>query len=139
MFLDKSKIDNLTKQDVYDVLSAAAKEFFFLETFYCQVDGITMVLCNYEKEWLDSGPIEFKFKLCKRYIDDIFVMFRFRDHVKKFVDYMNTKHPNIHFIFEIEDQYSFSFLDKKLSEILRKKLLKHQFIEKVHSVVFLLI
>ena len=43
---------------------------------------------------------------------------------------MNTKHPNIHFTYEMEDQNSFSFLDKKLSEILRKKLLKHQFIEK---------
>ena len=36
---------------------------------------------------------------------------------------------------EIEDQNSFSFLDKKISETLRKKLLKHKFIEKVHSVV----
>ena len=34
---------------------------------------------------------------------------------------MNTKHLNIRFTFEIEDQNSFSFL----SEILRKNLLKH--------------
>ena len=29
LFFDKSKIDNLTKQDLYDLLSAAAKESFF--------------------------------------------------------------------------------------------------------------
>ena len=34
LFFDNSKIDNLTKQDVYDLLSAAAKESFlkFLTT-----------------------------------------------------------------------------------------------------------
>ena len=87
-------------------------------------------LCHYKKEWLNSCPIEFKPKLYKRYIDDIFV---------KFVDYMNTKHPNIRFTFETEDQNSFSFLDIKIIRNLRKNLLKHPFIEKVHSVVFLLI
>ena len=30
LFFDKSKIDNLTKHDVYDLLSAASKESFFL-------------------------------------------------------------------------------------------------------------
>ena len=29
LFFDKSKIDDLTKQDVYDLLSAAAKESLF--------------------------------------------------------------------------------------------------------------
>ena len=38
---------------------------------------------------------------------------------------MNTKHPNIRFTFEIEDQNSFSFLDIKIIITLRKKLLKH--------------
>ena len=39
-------------------------------------------LCHYEKEWLNSCPIEFKPKLYKRYVDDISVMFRPRNHVK---------------------------------------------------------
>ena len=38
-------------------------------------------------------------------------MFRSRDHVKKFVDYMHTQHFNMRFTFKIEDQNSFSFLD----------------------------
>ena len=48
-------------------------------------------------------------------------MFRSRDHVKKFVDYMNTKHPNIRFTFEVEDQNSFSFLDIKIIRNTEKK------------------
>ena len=73
-------------------------------------------LCPYEKKWLDSYPVEFKSKF-----KPSFVMFQSRNYVKKFVDYINTKHPNVHFIFEIEDQNRFSFVDIKLTETLRKK------------------
>ena len=48
-------------------------------------------------------------------------MFRLRDHVKKFVDYMNKKHPNIRFTFEIKDQNSFSLLDTKIIRNTEKK------------------
>ena len=77
--------------------------------------------CHYEKKWLGSFPIKFKPKLYKRYIDDIFVMFRSRDHVKKFVDYMNIKHPNIRFTFEIKNQNSFPILDIKIIRNTEKK------------------
>ena len=77
-------------------------------------------MCHYEKKWLDC-PIEFKAKLYKRFVDVIFVMFQYKDHVKKFVDYMNTKHPNIRFTFEIEDQNSLSFLDIKIIRNTEKK------------------
>ena len=133
MFFDKSKIDNLTKQDEYDLLSAAAKESFFIfdNSLYRQIDGVAMgshlgptlvnaFLCHYEKEWLDSYCIEFKPKLYKRYVDYIFVMFWSMDHVKKFVD-INTKHPNICFTFEVEDQNCFSFLDIKIIRNTEKK------------------
>ena len=114
--------DNLNKQDVYDLLSAAAKE----------IDGVAMwshirqtlenaFLCHYEKEWLEIFPIEFKPKLYKRYVDDISVMFQFRDHVEEFVDYMNTKHPSIRFTIEMEDQSRFSFLDIEITRNTEKK------------------
>ena len=48
---------------------------------------------------------------------------------------MNTKHPNIRFVFEVEDQKSFSFSRIKII----RNTAKHQVIENVHSVVFLLI
>ena len=111
-------------------MSAAAKESFFSfdNGLYRQIDGVGIgsslgptlanaFLCHYEKEWLDSSPIEFKPKLYKTYVDDSFIVFRLRDDVKKFVDYMNTKHPNVNFTFEIEDQNRFSFLDIKIKII----------------------
>ena len=51
-------------------------------------------------------------------------MFRSRDHVKKLVDDMNTKHPNIRFTFEIEDQNSFLFLGMKIIRNTEKKAFK---------------
>ena len=54
-----------------------------------------------------SCPIEFKTKIYKSYVDDIFVIFQSRDHVKKFVDFINTKHPFIRFIFELKDHEQF--------------------------------
>ena len=134
MFFDKSKIDNLSKQDVYDLLSDVVKELFFVfdSSLYHQIDGVAMgsslrptlanaFLCHYEKEWLDSSPNKFKSKLYKRYLDDIFVMFRSRNHVKNFVDYMNTKHPNIRFTFDIENQNSFWFLNIRIIRNTKKK------------------
>ena len=94
-FLDQSKIDDLTKQDLYDLLSAAEKESYLIldNSLYRQVDGVHGVLfkpipskcflCHYEKERLDSCHVEFKPKLYKRYVDDIFAMFQSRDQVKK--------------------------------------------------------
>ena len=92
LFYDKSKIDNLTKPDVYDLLSAAAKESFFIfdNSIYRQIDGVSVgsslgptlvnvFLCRYEKGWLESCLIEFKTKLSRRCVDDIFVMFQSRD------------------------------------------------------------
>ena len=88
--------------------AATAKESFFIfdNSLYRQIDGIAIgspldptlpnaFLCHYEKEWLDSCPIDFKLKLYERYVDVISVMFQFRDYVKKFVDYLNAKHPNV--------------------------------------------
>ena len=69
---DITKIDNLTKQNVYDLLSAATKESFFIfdNSLYRQIDGVAMslplgqtlgnaFLRHCEKEWLDSCTIEF--------------------------------------------------------------------------------
>ena len=81
----------------------------------------TAFLSHYEKEWLDSCPIELRSKLYKRYFYDIFVIIQSRDLAKKFVDYTNTKHQNISFIFEIEVQNSFSFLDIKIIRNIEKK------------------
>ena len=47
----------------------------------------------------------------KRYVDEIFVLFRRPEHFKPFVDYMNSKHKNINFSFEMEKDGQIPFLD----------------------------
>ena len=42
-------------------------------------------------------------------------MFLCQTHLKDFVNYMNTKHPNIKFASEFEESNSFSFLDVKIT------------------------
>ena len=52
------------------------------------------------------------YKLC---VDNIFVLFKSKEHLKFFVNYMNSKHRNIKFTFETEDSNNFSFLDVKIT------------------------
>ena len=51
----------------------------------------------------------------KRYVDYIFVIFLCQSHLTDFVNYMNTKHPNINFTSEFEENDSFSFLNAKIT------------------------
>ena len=67
-------------------------------------------LCHYEKIWLNECPSQFK-----TVVDDIFVLFKSKEHLKIFVNYMNSKHRNIKFTFETEDSNNFSFLDVKIT------------------------
>ena len=59
--------------------------FIFDNSLYRKIDGVAMgsplgptianaFLCYYEKEWLDSCPVQFNPKLYTRYVDDIFVI-----------------------------------------------------------------
>ena len=59
-------------------------------------------LFHHETKWLNDCPDKFKTVFYKRYVDDIFVLFKRLEHVKLFVDYMNSKHKNINFSFETE-------------------------------------
>ena len=55
-------------------------------------------LFHHEKEWLNSSSIELKPKLYNWDTGVIFVMSRPRDHFRKFVNYMNTKHTPLYFL-----------------------------------------
>ena len=74
-------------------------------------------LCHYEKLWLDSCPPEFKPVVYRRYVDDIFVLFKSKDHLLLFAKYMNTRHKNLKFTFDFEQNNSFSFLDVKITRV----------------------
>ena len=96
--------------------------FFFNKNLYKQVDGLAMgspiapvlaniFLCFHEEKWLRDCPIHFKPKLYRRYIDDTFLIFKDISHVELFLNYLNSKHPNIQFTKEIENNGNLPFLD----------------------------
>ena len=68
-------------------------------------------LCFHEQIWLNECPDEFKPVYYRRYVDDIFVLFRSPDHLEKFKNYLNSKQRNIRFTCEKEHNNSVPFLD----------------------------
>ena len=118
----------LSRKDLYDLLKRGTTElsFIFDNKLYKQIDGAAMgsplgltlanaFLCLYEKIWLNECPSQFEPVVYRRYVENIFVLFKFKEHVKLFVNYMNSKHKNIKFTFESEDSNNFSFLDVKIT------------------------
>ena len=73
-----------------------------------------ILFCHHETKWLNDCPIKLTPVFYKRYVDDIFVLFKSPDHVTPFVDYMNSKHKNINISFETEKDGQMPFLDVDL-------------------------
>ena len=68
-------------------------------------------MCYFENIWLKNFPVHFKPIVYRRFVDDTFLLFRTKYHVKKFKNYLNKQHKNIKFTLEIEENGSLSFLD----------------------------
>ena len=135
----KQCFSNLDRASFEKFLRLATKESFFIfdKTFYKQKDGVAMgyslgptlansFLCYREKRWLDKCPEEFKPVFYKRYVDDIFVLFRKEEHLKLFLNYFNSCHENIKFTSQKETNNKLSFLDIEISRE------KNQFITSVY-------
>ncbi|XP_069995004.1 uncharacterized protein [Penaeus vannamei] len=52
-------------------------------------------MCHNEEIWLRDCPSDFKPVHYYRYVDDTLLLFKSRDHIDKFLEYLNKKHPNI--------------------------------------------
>ena len=77
-----------------------------------------------ENIWLDeysSPPIFYK-----RYVDDIITAFKTENEADKFLEYLNSRHPNIKFTMEKQQNNQISFLDVHLdnSETLITKIFR---------------
>ena len=81
--------------------------------------------------WLTACLSQLKPEIYRRYVD-IFVLFKYKEHLKLFLSYMNLKHKNIKFTFETEDLNNISFLDVKIPA--KTKILLLQFFAKSHLV-----
>ena len=80
-----------------------------------------LCLVYYEHMWLEKSPLQFRPKYYRRYVNDIFLMFESRDHVKKFLRYMNSCHPKVQFTCEAESNNKISFLDISVHGLLSSR------------------
>ena len=116
----------LSRKDLYDLLKVATTEssFIFHNKPYKLIDGKgsplgptqdNAFLCHYEKIWLNKCPSQIKPVDYRRYVDNTFVLFKSKEHLKLFVSYINSKHKNIKFTFETEGSNNVSFLDVNIT------------------------
>ena len=68
-------------------------------------------LCHHEASWLDECPLSYTPIFCARYVDDIFVLIREKDHIVHLANYFSSRHPNIKFTYEEEVNNTLPFLD----------------------------
>ena len=88
LFSTTDKVHNFEKEELKQLLTFAAYEFFFLfgGEYYAQIDVVAVgsplspalanaVLCYFEKKWLSGCAAEFLPSVYKRYVAEIFVTF----------------------------------------------------------------
>ena len=123
-FKNEDIASGLKKSEFKDLLSLTTKESYFIfnNILYKQIDGVAMgsplgpslanaFLTHHEQDWLDSSPLEYRPLYYRRYVDDIFVLFKSSDHLKRFQSYLNSCHVNMSFTIETEQENKISFLD----------------------------
>ena len=76
-------------------------------------------LCFHERNWLENCPDEFRPLLYRRYVDDTFLLFKRKDQIEKFFQYLNSQHPNIRFTKEHENDNKISFLDMNITKTMK--------------------
>ena len=124
VFQGRLIVDGLRKQDFKQLLTLATTESFILfnGNYYQQIDGVAMgsplgptlaniFLGHHEVRWLSECPVTYKPVHYKRYVNDIFLLFTSVDSINMFTEYMNSRHPSMHFTSEIENDNSIPFLD----------------------------
>ena len=124
VFKGKMIVDGMSKEDLRQLLTLATTESFILfnNEYYQQTDGVAMgsplgptlanIFLGYnERIWLEQCPPEIKPEYFRRYVDDIFLLFKDVNSISKFKDYMNKQHKNMNFTSEYEVENSIPFLD----------------------------
>ena len=105
---ESSTFFGLTKLDFSKLLQVTLKgtHFLFNKIMYEQVDGLAMgnpiapslaniFLGELETNFLAECPDDFKPLFYRRYLDDTFVIFREKNNVQQFLNYINSQHRNI--------------------------------------------
>ena len=87
----------------------------YITTKFVQIENkntfVYALTAYYDEIWLNERPHDFKLIFSRRYVDDCFVTFRSRDQAKQIHAHFNSRHGNINFIIEYENNKSLLFLD----------------------------
>ena len=128
LYKNSESVNGLSKHHMTKLLSLAVEKsmFLFNDNFYSQTEGVAMgsplgpafdnsFLSHHEKNWLNNCPKQFRPVYYRRYVDDIFVLFESEDHIKIFENYLNSRHNNMKFTFEVEQNDKLCFLNIDIS------------------------
>ena len=106
--------EGFKESELKQLLCLPTKEsyFKFNSLLYKQIDGVAMgsplgpSLANafLSKNWLNNCPQGFKPAFYRRYVDDIFILFKSNDHLKYFQNFLNSRHINMSFSMETEKE-----------------------------------
>ena len=123
-FQDTNKVKGLSKNQFKKLIQMATKEthFMFNNNVYDQIDGVAMgsplapVLANIFMRKFEENVFALydgaKPFLYRRYVDDIFLLFKKHEDIHPFFNFLNQQHPNIQFTMETESpDCGFPFLD----------------------------
>ena len=66
-------------------------------------------MCHFEESWLANN--QSRPSVWFRYVDDTFSLFDSKDAASKFLHFLNSRHPNIKFTMELEENREILFLD----------------------------
>ena len=67
-------------------------------------------LTHHEQNWLDNCLLVYRPLYYRWYVDDLFVLFKSSDHLKRFQSYLNSCNVNMRFTMETEQNNKISFL-----------------------------
>ena len=124
VFHQKSQVKGLSRHDFKSLLSLCTKGtvFYYNGNYYRQRDGVAMgsplgpalanaFLCHHEATWIDECPLSYAPVFFARYVDDIFVLLRSKEHTARLAEYLSSMHANIRFTYEEESDNVLPFLD----------------------------
>ena len=120
--------NGLTKRALKGLLEFCTQNvrFLFNDEWYEQVDGVAMgsplapTLASLFLQSLEARiprDIDYAPKVYKRYVDDIFLIFKEKEHIDKFLKLLNGLHENIKFTVELENNSTLPFLDIAIQRV----------------------
>ena len=126
LFENTDTVEGFTKSDLKQLQSLATKESYFIfnSLLYKHIDGVAMgsplgpflanaFLSYHKKNWLNNCLQGFKPVFYRRYVDDIFILFKSNDHVKSFQGFLNSVILTCHFLWKQKKRTNYPFLTLK--------------------------